>query len=412
MLHKRFLSLLCCLFLLLPLASCEKAGEGTMTGDSVFSAAPNQPVERKPSQDYLELERRKIGEVVDSFFGFEKDSRALGLPLPKDWRVTGGKQNGYRIQRDGQEIGWLKAGTAELPNGAEVLDSATSNYGALSIEWTLVYDPAEDSDGNCYRNWFDFSYPEDGTERTVTLCVDYTELSEFAVRKLLYSSQLRKRTSDAGFDTLKLKPENDGKPVLILGNSFIGSSDIGTILQDMCYKNGRQVTIEAISVGYATVSKSWAYYLEPMRNGEYAAVLMCGFYGADDVTAFQQYADACKSFGTPIVIFPAHNEGNGDTAIKRYSNTLALDWKGEVNMLISSGVPRAEFCINDQHQHSTPLAGYVGAHMIYRALFGEVPGVQSYYGSLSHTYVESMLGDYMSLGYLVLLQDSEIHMLG
>ena len=53
--------------------------------------------------------------------------------------------------------------------------------------------------------------------------------------------------------------------------------------------------------------------------------------------------------------------------------------------------------MNDSVYHSKPLAGYIGAHMIYRAVFGELPQ-----GRLSQTipqdYVDQMLGDYVTTG--------------
>ena len=50
-----------------------------------------------------------------------------------------------------------------------------------------------------------------------------------------------------------------------------------------------------------------------------------------------------------------------------------LSWKEEIDALISGGVRYDDMCMNDMHQHSTPLAGYVGAHLIYRNLFDKIP---------------------------------------
>ena len=131
-----------------------------------------------------------------------------------------------------------------------------------------------------------------------------------------------------------------------------------------------------------------------MRAGYFAAVFMCGFYSTYDVPAFETFVNACKASGTPLAIFPAHNESSDELAVKAYPDVYFVNWKGEINALISDGVDRWDMCIDDYHKHSTPMAGYVGAHMIYRALYGEIPPVVSQYGSLYHSDVTKTLGEY------------------
>ena len=64
-------------------------------------------------------------------------------------------------------------------------------------------------------------------------------------------------------------------------------------------------------------------------------------------------------------------------------------------MISEKGIDTWDFCIDDQHKHSTPLAGYVGAHMIYRAIFGEIPKkYQSNYFDSASYY--ATLGDYVT----------------
>ena len=83
---------------------------------------------------------------------------------------------------------------------------------------------------------------------------------------------------------------------------------------------------------------------------------------------------------------------------------MLLDWKAEVDNLISTGINVSNFCIPDAHNHSTPLAGYIGAHMIYRAVFGEIPQTTEF------TYVTNeqinLLGEYSTTGMVVLLDKS------
>ena len=66
----------------------------------------------------------------------------------------------------------------------------------------------------------------------------------------------------------------------------------------------------------------------------------------------------------------------------------------EINSLIKAGRDKWDFCINDAHLHSTPLAGYVGAHMIYRAIYGEVPQGDMT-SSISYKEIKNVLGDYV-----------------
>jgi len=58
---------------------------------------------------------------------------------------------------------------------------------------------------------------------------------------------------------------------------------------------------------------------------------------------------------------------------------------------------RKSLCINDEHLHSTPLAGVVGAHMIYRAVFGEVPP-KTNFSEVSYSHITAKLDDYYTTG--------------
>jgi hypothetical protein len=108
--------------------------------------------------------------------------------------------------------------------------------------------------------------------------------------------------------------------------------------------------------------------------------------------------NACKSSDTNLAIFPAHNESSSliGTAGMLHPTALFLDWKGEIDSFISSGIDQSHFCIADSHKHSTPLAGYVGAHMIYRAIFDKVP-TETSYSAVSQSEL-ALLGNYPSTG--------------
>ena len=58
--------------------------------------------------------------------------------------------------------------------------------------------------------------------------------------------------------------------------------------------------------------------------------------------------------------------------------------------------------MNDGSEHSTPLAGYVGASMIYRALYGKMPTAEITYGKcgISQESVNRLLGEYVETGLI------------
>ena len=67
-------------------------------------------------------------------------------------------------------------------------------------------------------------------------------------------------------------------------------------------------------------------------------------------------------------------------------------------MLIALGVNPLDMYVQDANNHSTPLAGYVGAHMVYRAIFGEIP-TGTLVGEVKTSYARAKLGDYVRLGF-------------
>ncbi len=186
---------------------------------------------------------------------------------------------------------------------------------------------------------------------------------------------------------------NSSNTILILGNSFIGTSEIGAFLDDMLARGNTQMTCEAISRGYATVQTytSDTYLMETIAEGQYCYVFQCGFYRYKDAVALEEMAAACKASNTGLVAFPAHNEQ--EDVINMIGDVPLLNWKGEINAIIDRGVAYRDFCIDDAHQHSTPLAGYVGAGLIYRAVLRKNPPELSQ-APLTMWEVEQTLGSY------------------
>ena len=157
----------------------------------------------------------------------------------------------------------------------------------------------------------------------------------------------------------------------------------------------------AYSRGYAHVD-TYAYDEEVMssiRNGDYAVVFICGFYDNSQAEHLAVMKEACDASGTALVIFPAHNEQTNSIkyAYEQVEGVYLLNWKDEVQSFIDNGGDKWDFCINDQHLHSTPMAGYIGAQMIYRAIFGEIPNC-SLSATISQSEVNRTLGEYVKTG--------------
>ena len=402
---KRLICLLCLIGILFSLPACQTNDPNTDdSGDTTSEVTGASDIE---SIDYKTLERRTAKSIKNVNFGFKTDNIMLTLPFSSEWTLSGNMTNGYVILRDGVEIGYLNSTEEDFSDDLTVKEAESTSDGLVVCERSLLVDPSATTVEKRFLQRFVYTYTAGATERTVTLQVGYTETDDFLSRKLLYI-QNPSRISESIQMGEMMMPEPARKPILILGNSFIGSSKVGRILQDMCNANIRDnYEVIAISVGYATVSKSWSGYLDSMENGEYAAVIMCGFYGTGDVNAFGDYVEACKQSNTPIAIFPAHNESQGANAARKYPSVHYINWKGEIDALIKSGISKDDFCENDTHQHSTPLAGYVGAHMLWRVLFNEMPPVLDSYASLSYTEIKEKLGDYVENGLQV--DDTEVN---
>lgn len=195
----------------------------------------------------------------------------------------------------------------------------------------------------------------------------------------------------------------DDCKILIIGNSFVGSSNIVNIANEMFENNQKSCYIEAETTLGSGVSP-YTQDIELMttiKSGYYDAVLMCGLYGTWELDPASIMVSACKNSDTKLIIFPAHNEDRTtiDAAARNFKTAYLLDWKAELDALIENGVDKWELCIDDVHLHSTPLAGYVGAHMLYRAIYNEYPE-NPVSRSFSQETADELLGSYVKTGVI------------
>ncbi len=340
----------------------------------------------------------KSSSFTTRFFSFNSNSLIAKIPLPSSWTFTK-TENGYDIYNV-SKIGEV-CFNASLPADSVVTFKYTSQSGNLNTSNQVLYSTSS----NTFTRRLTYTFRE-SLENSFSITVDYNQLDNTSIVKALNSSDSTLLYSDTYFNTISLEKRSR---ILILGNSFISTSDIGSILTTMC---GYDLIVDAVSRGNANTS-TFAQdkaLLSRIRAGEYDAVFLCGlYYGNQVLEDMGVVFEACKQSGTKHVIFPAFNENreNITAAKNRYSSAVLLDWKGEIELMLSNGVSDSALYINDSHKHSTPLAGYIGAHMIYRAVFGKIPQPKSYYDVSD--FEINLLGDYSTTGKVKLIDENSLY---
>ncbi|MBQ8331931.1 MAG: hypothetical protein IJX94_05490 [Clostridia bacterium] len=406
---KKLSLLLLTAILLLPVTGCHntQAPEAqTSLPEETASAPTAQFVE---DDSYLEIDCEKISGYKQLLLSFgNNDPSVLITSIPKSWSLIKLGSGSYNIQKNNLRIGSLCVKEqATVPVGAVGVYQKEELFSGVTTKHVIH---RYGTDAVSFRHHITFSYQSgDGTDHSIVLDVDYKELNQTAATRLFYSAERKNKRTGVQLGLARLTKSSP--TVMILGNSFISKSNIGSILSDMCHNN---CTVEAVSIGFATVSHTYSQdtaRLNRIRNGEVDAVFLCGFYSPDDASALGPIVDACKASGAKLVLFPAHNEDKNDVAeaLRQYDYPILLDWKGELDALIESGVARSELAQNDTFGHSTPLAGYVGAHMIYRSIFGKIPPALDTDQGLTQAQVNQALGDYAATGDFPLVDESLIY---
>ena len=363
------------------------------TSDTAASSKNTESASTPEQEDsYKSISCEKITNLQEVTFCVSNSRTQIHVMFPKNWTLKKSDQ-GYNILRSSKIIGSVAvSASADVDASKSVHKDSVEMSG---VTMTSHINRIASEGETTYTRTISYQYKEaEGNSRTIIITVPYQQIDDDAAWKMMVKT---KKTSapDPKMGVLPLADDRDC--VLILGNSFVGSSKIGSILQKMC---GTSLSVEAQSRGYARITTyvQDESVMDRIRSGDYAAVILCGLYDLESVTNLEHMINACASSNTKLAIFPAHNENASliGTAGMLHPTALFLDWKGEINSLISSGIDETHFCIADSHKHSTPLAGYVGAHMIYRAIFGKIPAEKSY-SEVSKSEI-SLLGDYASTG--------------
>ncbi len=342
---------------------------------------------------YRDIVCQTSEKYLNTLFSYKNSNFTMCYYLPAEWILRPAEGvNGYTLERDSTVFGKLISG--EITDSESWTSVATREKARNGLSVTEFIERSGSGSTLKFRYRYSFSFTENDTIRTVTLIADYDQVCAQTADHLLGRSDLTNTTSRTQFNTLS--SVKDGS-ILILGNSFIGSSDIGNILSEMFANNQRRCKVNAISRGYAEVDTyvTDSELMTSILNGTYDAVFICGLYSGDQLTPLQALSGICKRSNTQLVIFPAHNEPTAviNAAMKNNPDLVCLNWKNEIDSLIATDLSRWIFCVDDTYDHSKPLAGYVGAHMIYRSIYGEVPKADMR-NSIQQSHIDTYIKNY------------------
>jgi len=403
---KILVAMLLCMSLLLtgclPDFLKKPADDSPNTSDSGNTETPQTPA---TDTSYLDIERYDPATCAPQFLAIDGCLQALSLNIPTEWKLTSQKSGGYAIQRNKEVIGHLYLG--EATDTDEWVTIQKKEVQNVPLGRARILERNEENGVVSFRYRFVYTLTLGEVVNTATLVADYAEVGENLARTLVADVKVEEASTNKAAQILADVPKQN---ILILGNSFINSSRIGTTLREMLNSNQKNVSVNAVSWGYANVATfiNDKSTMNSIKAGQYDIVFICGFYEMSQSENLAVLRQACESSNTALVIFPAHNETLSTiNATRRLNPDLAcLDWRNELNMLIDGGIDRWDLCTDDAYDHSTPLAGYVGAHMIYRALYGAAPGEISF--SAVDEWDLSVLGNYPKTGILSLMGKTNV----
>ena len=386
------------------LGGCGTANSESGTNDEVTS---EQVTKHDENKEYLKIPLQESTGFVKNYYCVKDTYQTIGLPFYENWEQREDGEGGRILLRDGKEMGRIVLGAADDLEEWKDLDQQTFS----SAAGLVINEYLEKSGTGAtlrFRHRYTYSYREDGVFHRITLTVNYGELDKAAQDALRKEVEYGEHTVNPRLNELS---ELRDKRILVIGNSFIGTSQIGNIYNKIARGSGKGELMMAVSEGYATV-KTYAeseYVINRIENGDWSAVFVCGFY-TNMNRELGIIKRACEKSGTKLIIFPAHNENRTmiESAKREYPDLLCLDWKREIDELIAQGRDKWDFCYDDEHLHSTPLAGYVGAMMIWRAIYGEMPSVDINDTYLPQDNYDAILGDYLTSPAIKLIDISKI----
>ena len=369
------------------------------TSEEPVETTSDVPEETEPQDDeaednaYLDIPIQKPRGYMSKVFGIGDSAISFKMKFYLDWEYIKNDDGGYSILSKGVEIGRVISGEADDITKWKTIYQKDAVPGIFQV--TEFLEKSGTGETLRFRHRYCYRYIESGQERVITLTIAYGEIDNYVQTQLREKAVYQEHHTDPMYGSLSYLQD---QPIIVLGNSFISTSRIGHIYNDIAESSGKSPAMTAISRGYASISTyaQDSALLKRIANGEWAAVFLCGFYG-QDTTSVGIIKNACDKSNTQLIIFPAHNESDQMriNATSKYPELICINWKREIDQLINEGRSKWDFCIDDEHSHSTPLAGYVGAMMIWRAIWGEMPDVTLTYGMIDQEWADSLLGSYL-----------------
>ena len=374
------------------------------------ATTPETPEDITPTDPedmaYLDIPIKKPRGYLSQNYALTDSSFYLTLKFYLDWEYREDNEGGFQILSNGVQIGHVIRGEADDASDWKMIDQKDSAPALLQV--TEYLERQGMGETLRFRHRYCYHYMECGEERLITVVINYGEIDTYVQNQLRDSVMFREYRTDPMYGALS---HLQNKPIIVLGNSFISTSRVDYIYNQIALYSGQYPMMDAQSRGYASISTyaQDSALLKRIESGEWSAVFLCGFYGIDD-TSVGIIKNACNKSNTQLIIFPAHNES--DTMIGNstapHPELLKINWKREIDLLIKEGRSKWDFCINDAHYHSTELAGYVGAMMIWRAIWGEMPDVTLTPEFIDQAWADAILGAYLESPTFELTDTSKI----
>lgn len=244
---------------------------------------------------------------------------------------------------------------------------------------------------------------------------DASSVSEVDEDSMLFS----KRKNTVFYNDKSIK-------VLILGNSFVNSSEIGRALSNVAAVNNCEIEVTSISQGYYDATKYYndlinttfgmnsnpgisskpggSHYVEEniyitykkkLLEGNYDVVFLCGMYAYSDMQSVIKINDLLKETKTKLVIFPADNENKYYiTAILDNNPTIGLaNWNFVIDILKIEEFPGFSLYYDDMHKHTNEFGGYVGACVIFNYLYNKSPQDSSTNNTVFQQFKDALPGN-------------------
>ena len=386
------------LFILLCLSAC---GEAPVTAETEPlytepaatepSVAETEPPVAEPTPDSSSILCREISAWRRIGIALAEIDRTVVFDIPANWKLEKYDDSTYLVLCDGVDVGEL---CTDAPADAIAIESRALYFNDdHSVELDVQTRRIREGKGQGFRRLFVFYYTVDGIEHCFYMQVDYDQLDGDAAAHIGLSVDVGSR---GDVPSIPLEGGNASRKILIAGNNFVRSSAVGTFFDRFLEIGGQPYEAEWVATGTVSI----AYYLQDewisrIRSGEYHAVVMCGLYYEANAKDLSVLTEACRYSSTTLVLFPAHNEKNLYVSLAQstYSGLNVLHWKNEIQSFIDNGVSKWDLCAKDVSEQSTPLAGYIGAHMLYMAFFGEEPPEFEDDQPLTMKYIRGKLGD-------------------